>query len=110
MERASRGFVDYRSLKEALASLQWDERLFPNSLRATIHQKKSDIVGLRVYPEYKKKSRALPYHGVALVKAGASSAAYMTVVPEIELQKHSVADRYVLPNGVTDFYLERSGQ
>jgi len=35
-----------------------------NRIRATIHTKDIPVLGLRIYPEYKKNSRLLPYHGI----------------------------------------------
>lgn len=62
LSRTERAFVDYRALKYALNELHWDETRFPDSIRATIHQKKEPVLGLRVYPEYKKSfsSVAIP--------------------------------------------------
>jgi hypothetical protein len=39
-----------------MSKMSWEEKYFPNSIRATIHQKQQDILGLRIYPEYKKTS------------------------------------------------------
>lgn len=68
LRRTERAFIDYRSLKYAMSKMSWEEKYFPNSIRATIHQKQQDILGLRIYPEYKKTSKLLPYHGVAVLK------------------------------------------
>ena len=106
LSRTRRAFVDYRALKYALNELHWDETHFPGSIRATIHQKKEPVLGLRVYPEYKRSSRLLPYHGVAVIKRGVDDNPVMEIVPEISVIGRERFKRFVLLTGSTDLYVD----
>lgn len=54
----------YRSLKYVAADLCWENLQFEGSVRSTIHTKILPVLGLRIYPEYKLRSRLFPYHGL----------------------------------------------
>lgn len=64
LKKAKEALMIYRSLKNAAADVSWESLLGNNSIRATIHTKDIRVLGLRIYPEYKKDSRLLPYHGI----------------------------------------------
>ena len=52
-----------RSLEPRL----FTRRFGPNYVRATIHRAvATPVLGLRIYPDYKRSSQQLPYHGVPL--------------------------------------------
>lgn len=61
-------FLQYRAMKMSLSEIAWEQRFFPDALRGTIHHKTTPVIGVRVYPEYKKSSKLLPYHGIAVVR------------------------------------------
>lgn len=94
LRRTERAFIDYRSLKYAMSQLSWEEKYFPNSIRATIHQKQQDILGLRIYPEYKKASKLLPYHGIAVLKTLDGNDC-MLIQPEINIASQIGVKRYI---------------
>lgn len=105
LRRTERAFIDYRSLKYAMSKMSWEEKYFPNSIRATIHQKQQDILGLRIYPEYKKTSKLLPYHGVAVLKK-VDEKYCMLIQPEINIASQIGCKRYINNYAFSDFYLD----
>ncbi len=104
LRRTERAFIDYRSLKYAMSQLLWEEKYFPNSIRATIHQKQQDILGLRIYPEYKKASKLLPYHGIAVLKTSDGNDC-MLIQPEINIASQIGVKRYINNYNFSDFYI-----
>lgn len=86
--------------------MHWDDRKFPGSIRATIHQKKEPVLGLRIYPGYKRDSRLLPYHGVTLVTQDVHGGIVMRIEPEINVVGRDSFQRYISDSGVTDLYLD----
>ncbi|WP_114801119.1 hypothetical protein U0021_05250 [Moraxella canis] len=104
LRRTKRAFIDYRSLKYAMSQLSWEEKYFPNSIRATIHQKQQDILGLRIYPEYKKASKLLPYHGIAVLKTLDGNDC-MLIQPEINAASQTGVKRYINNYNFSDFYI-----
>ena len=64
--RATSSLAIYRSLKNAAADISWEHLVSENFIRSTIHTKEIPVLGLRIYPEYKKSSKLLPYHGIAV--------------------------------------------
>lgn len=108
LRRTERAFVDYRALKYALSALDWEDTHFPDSIRATIHHKKLDVMGLRVYPRYKLGSRLLPYHGVALISSNDEGGYQMQVLPEISMVDRDEYTRYITNDGFTDLYLTKA--
>ena len=102
---AQKGLAEYRSLKAAIADIQWNALCFPGAIRATIHTKGSPVLGLRIYPEYKYCSTLLPYHGIAVLTYSEKAGRYrMSIQPELlVLGRHNVV-RVVNNEGVTWFY------
>ncbi|OOR84302.1 hypothetical protein B0180_04820 [Moraxella canis] len=87
-----------------MSQLSWEEKYFPNSIRATIHQKQQDILGLRIYPEYKKASKLLPYHGIAVLKTLDGNDC-MLIQPEINVASQIGVKRYINNYNFSDFYI-----
>ncbi|WP_201585682.1 L-tyrosine/L-tryptophan isonitrile synthase family protein [Psychrobacter sp. HII-4] len=104
LRRTEKAFIDYRALKYAMSQLAWEERYFPNSIRATIHQKKQDVLGLRIYPEYKKASKLLPYHGIAVLEK-INDRYSMLIHPEINIASKNEVERYINNYNFSDFYI-----
>ncbi|AKJ01472.1 pyoverdine/dityrosine biosynthesis protein Dit1 [Archangium gephyra] len=90
----------YRALRAALAELRWEEKQFPGALRATIHLKKKSILGMRLYPEYRRRSMLLPYHGIGVL----SHDGCLTVEPEMFVCGRPEYTRVVNADGTTRFY------
>lgn len=98
-------YLRYRAMKETLAALNWEAELFADTLRGTIHHKNNPSLGVRVYPEYKKSSMMLPYHGIAIVDVKADHYV-LTIEPEVyQHEKDVVAVNKLC--GLTDFYLTK---
>lgn len=76
----------------------------PNYVRSTIHvSSASPILGLRIYPDYKRSSDQLPYHGVpVLYRAGERDK--MLVAPETRFWCDANLERVTHRNGETYFY------
>lgn len=106
LRRTEKAFIDYRALKYAMSQVSWEDKYFPNSIRATIHQKQQDVLGLRIYPEYKKSSKLLPYHGVAVLKK-VSGKHRMFIQPEINIASQIGYERYINNYGFSDFYMDK---
>lgn len=104
LRRTERAFIDYRALKYAMSQVSWEEEYFPNSIRATIHQKQQDTLGLRIYPEYKKASKLLPYHGIAVLKKVDGNHC-MLIQPEINIASQVGCKRYINDYKFSDFYI-----
>lgn len=105
VRRTEKAFIDYRSLKYAMSTLEWENEYFPNSIRATIHQKDQDVLGLRIYPQYKKLSKFLPYHGVAVVQNNNNTNPQMLIEPEINVISQERVTRYINKYGFSDIYV-----
>lgn len=90
----------YRALRAALAELRWEEKQFPGAVRATIHLKKLPVLGLRLYPEYRRRSMLLPYHGIGVLLHDGS----LTVEPEMFVCGRAEYTRVVAADGTTRFY------
>lgn len=63
---------DQLAVKLSCVELNLPERLWPDHIRASCHKGLKSgvaVVGLRVYPEYYRRSQLLPYHGKPLVRA-----------------------------------------
>ncbi|MBD2813848.1 L-tyrosine/L-tryptophan isonitrile synthase family protein [Xenorhabdus sp. Flor] len=103
MNRVHTAFIQYRAMKEAMASIQWEKRLFPNAIRATIHHKTIPVLGIRIYPGYKNYSPHLPYHGIAVVEHR-NNVWRMSI--EQEIQQHGKRLRIINSRGVSDFYID----
>ena len=82
----------------------------PNYIRATIHlSRSSPVLGLRIYPDYKRSSDQLPYHGVPLLyREGARIK--MLVAPETRFWQDGTLERVTHQNGETYFYQSRVAQ
>jgi hypothetical protein len=107
--RARAALLKYRALKAAASDVGWEERVFPGALRATIHTKSIPVLGLRLYPEYKFRSRLLPYHGVPLIQHSVKTGLRrMVIEPEMYLACRSELTRVVDNTGGTVFYDECS--
>ena len=74
-------------------------------VKTEIHQKQQDILGLRIYPEYKKTSKLLPYHGVAVLKK-VDEKYCMLIQPEINIASQIGCKRYINNYAFSDFYLD----
>ena len=59
-----------------------------------------------MYPEYKRNSRLLPYHGVAVIKRGVDDNPVMEIAPEISVIGRERFKRFILPTGSTDLYVD----
>lgn len=101
--------AEYRAVKAAAADLQWERRFFPRSIRATIHTKKLPVLGLRLYPEYKRRSKWLPYHGIALFqKLQHDGRHIMLIEPELFAASRPNIVRLTSPVGRTLGYLDET--
>lgn len=105
VRRTEKAFIDYRSLKYAMSTLEWENEYFPDSIRATIHQKDQDVLGLRIYPQYKRLSRLLPYHGVAVLQNNDNKNPQMLIEPEINVISQERVTRYINNYGFSDVYV-----
>jgi pyoverdine/dityrosine biosynthesis protein Dit1 len=92
--------TNYRALRAALAELRWEEQRFPGAVRATIHLKKLPVLGMRLYPEYRRRSMLLPYHGIGVLLHDGS----LTVEPEMFVCGRPEYTRVVAADGTTRFY------
>jgi hypothetical protein len=80
------------------------ERFGPNYVRATIHvSSASPVLGLRIYPDYKRSSDQLPYHGVPLLYRSGDRVK-MLVAPETRFWRDSTLERVTHRDGETYFY------
>lgn len=108
---SERALVIYRSLKHAAADLHWEHIQFSGSIRSTIHTKHIPVLGLRIYPEYKLRSRLLPYHGIALFYRDVTTKDYkMEVIPEAIICSKQNVTRIVDKKNVTQGYLLNEGE
>jgi hypothetical protein len=111
LRRARKSLDIYRALKNAAADIHWENLISPDCIRSTIHTKSIPVLGLRVYPEYKKSSRLLPYHGIAVFSRKSSTAEYrMQVMPEMEAVTVANVVRIVDAHGVTQAYVANDGE
>lgn len=82
----------------------------PNYIRATIHVSRSTpVLGLRIYPDYKRSSDQLPYHGVPLIYREGERIK-MLVAPETRFWRDGTLERVTHQNGETYFYQSRIAQ
>lgn len=104
--RVSKAFVHYRAMKQSLADLDWDRRAYPNALRGTIHHKTAPVIGVRVYPNYKRSCQLLPYHGIAMLD---QLDGHWRMEIKHEIYLHDSTDIVRVKNGhdVSDFYVRR---
>lgn len=101
--------AEYRAVKAAAAELQWERHFFPRSIRATIHTKELPVLGLRLYPEYKRRSRWLPYHGIALFQKLRHDGRYiMLIEPELFAASRPNVIRLADATGRTMGYLDEN--
>jgi len=104
-ELATVALAEYRALKAAAADTEWENRYFPNAIRATIHSKKIPVLGLRLYPKYKLSSNLLPYHGIAVISPGKNNECEQMVVQhEISVIGNPHYTKVINENGITKFY------
>ncbi|MDE9496547.1 L-tyrosine/L-tryptophan isonitrile synthase family protein [Xenorhabdus bovienii] len=103
MNRVHTAFVHYRAMKETMASIRWENTLFPNAIRATIHHKTIPLMGVRIYPGYKSHSPNLPYHGIAVIE-NRKNVWQMSI--EQEIHQHGKRLRIINNRGVSDFYVD----
>lgn len=106
LSRAQRALAEYRAVKLAAADLDWEERLCPGAIRATIHTKSVPVLGLRLYPEYKFSSTLLPYHGIGYIVRGRRGDR-MIIAPELLILNKNVT-RVTDTCGTTLYYEEYS--
>ena len=94
------------AMKTSLAQINWENEAFPDTLRGTIHHKTAPVLGVRIYPGYKKKCQLLPYHGIARIKR-IGERWEMTI--EHEIYQHENPKVLCVANdaGVSDFYIDR---
>ncbi|MCM6778943.1 L-tyrosine/L-tryptophan isonitrile synthase family protein [Nocardia sp. CDC159] len=105
--RARSALDDYRAVKLAASDLGWEDRYFPGALRATIHTKPVPVLGLRLYPEYKFRSRLLPYHGIGILYRDEKRKKYeLRVEPEMFVYGRPEVTRVLDSEGRTYCYLE----
>jgi pyoverdine/dityrosine biosynthesis protein Dit1 len=93
------------AVKLACVQLDLPERLWPGHIRASCHKGVKSgvaVVGLRVYPEYYRRSKLLPYHGKPLVRADGR----LVVQPEFELRGRGDLIRVVNEAGESLLYRE----
>lgn len=103
--QARTGLTDYRALKAAAAEVEWEDRVFPLAIRATIHSKKNGTLGLRIYPQYKRRSHLLPYHGIGIVERDAKyGVRRMTVQHEMTVVGQASFRRVIDERQRTLFY------
>jgi pyoverdine/dityrosine biosynthesis protein Dit1 len=82
----------------------------PHYIRATIHvSRSSPVLGLRIYPDYKRSSDQLPYHGVPLLYREGERIK-MLVAPETRFWRDGSLERVTHQNGETYFYQSRVAQ
>ena len=83
------------------------EQFGPNYVRASIHlSRSSPVFGLRIYPDYKRSSDQLPYHGVPLLYREGQRIK-MLVAPETRFWQDGSLERVTHQNGETYFYQSR---
>ncbi|MCY2966345.1 MAG: hypothetical protein NT069_22390 [Planctomycetota bacterium] len=83
-------------------------RFGPNYVRATIHVARvTPILGLRIYPDYKRSSQQLPYHGVPLLERERDQVK-MLVAPECRFWRDATLERVTHHDGETFFYQRRA--
>jgi pyoverdine/dityrosine biosynthesis protein Dit1 len=105
--RAEWALTEYRAVKLAATELQWEDRFFPDAVRATIHTKRMPVLGLRVYPEYKFRSNLLPYHGIGVISYSVKSRSHrLTIEPEMFVNGRDNVTRVVDETGTTVFYYQ----
>ncbi|CAB3775068.1 hypothetical protein LMG29542_08450 [Paraburkholderia humisilvae] len=110
LERSTKSLVVYRSLKNAAADIYWEDLIDSNCIRATIHTKSIPVLGLRVYPEYKKSSRLLPYHGISVFTRKSESTPFrMQVLTEMDAVNLPGVVRYRSSDGITQAYVAPPG-
>jgi hypothetical protein len=89
-----------RSLEQQVFTRAFGE----NYLRATVHvSRQHPILGLRLFPDYKRCSLQLPYHGVPLLREEGTRVR-MLVAPETRFYFDPTLERVVDPAGQTYFY------
>ena len=99
--------VETTAVRHACRSLEqraFTKRFGPNYVRATIHRAiETPVLGLRIYPDYKKSSQQLPYHGVPLLHRDRGRVK-MLVAPETRFYGDPTLERVTHNNGETYFY------
>jgi hypothetical protein len=105
---AREALIEMMSTRHACSVLEPD--LFgthwPDAIRVTCHVARDPerpVVGLRVYPDYKRTSKELPYHGAPVIYHDGKRMK-MVVHPEIRLRAHPGLIRVTREDGETYFY------
>lgn len=102
---AEKTLIEYRALKAASSDIGWENKYFSNSIRATIHSKKAPVLGFRIYPQYKRGSQLLPYHGIAIIYNNSESSKYsMDIKQEIVVCGNKNYRKVIDKIGTTMFY------
>lgn len=107
LKKAKEALIIYRSLKNAAADISWESLLGNNSIRATIHTKDIPVLGLRIYPEYKKNSRLLPYHGIGYFYLK-NNKYKMKIMTEMEAVSIPGVIKIEDQNGITQGYISEA--
>jgi pyoverdine/dityrosine biosynthesis protein Dit1 len=104
--RAKESLILYRALKNAAVDIEWETLVAEHWIRSTIHTKRIPVLGLRIYPEYKKSSKLLPYHGVAVFFSDpGKNRIRMKILPEIEAILIPDVKRIINSEGRTQAYI-----
>lgn len=105
-DTACKSLSIYISLKNAAADINWEDIIGEDFVRATIHTKDIPVLGLRIYPEYKKSSRLLPYHGIAYFSRKTDAHPIrMQIIPEMEAVTLNNVVRIRNEDGITQAYI-----
>jgi L-tyrosine isonitrile synthase len=89
------------SLESTLFASHW-----PDAIRVTCHvahDPQRPMIGLRPYPDYKRSSQLLPYHGTPVLYED-NGRLKMAVHPEVRLRAHPDLVRVTHEDGETYFY------
>lgn len=82
---------EFVAIRMACSELNVLDAAFPDMVRVSCHRGKKSgraVIGLRVYPEYYRSSRFLPYHGIAVIRREAGQT-WMELHPEVVLRGDS---------------------
>ena len=105
-EGAHRGLQIQLAIKLAADRVNLPQKLWPNHVRASCHKGLKHgraPIGLRVYPEYYRSGKLLPYHGVPILTQRPEGPRLM-IEPEICLRARIDCTRVVDDAGRTFFY------
>ena len=90
-----------RVLEADLLGTHW-----PDAIRVTCHVTRDPerpMIGLRTYPDYRRSSQLLPYHGAPIIFHDGRRLK-MAVHPEVWLRAHPGLTRVTCEDGETYFY------